>query len=480
MRPSIVLLLLIWTGAVFPGDRIHAQVNMGWIAVYDGPETSDQRSEATALVLDGQGNIYVTGRTWDGDRNWDYATVKYDYNGRLLWVAYYNGPANGSDEPRAMAVDAEGFVYVTGQSLGVDSVTEYATLKYDPDGRLLWVARYHGPGYGNDSAQAIALDLDGNVYVTGVSWGVDTFQDYATIKYDTNGRQLWAARYDGAADRDEARAIAVDGDGNVYVTGASWGIGTLQDYATVKYNADGTLLWDDRYNGPGNLTDEPRALAVDALGNVYVTGISWGGVATQYDYATIKYDSDGDRLWVTRYDGPGHDIDGANALAVDGQGYVYVTGYSGDGGFDYATVKYDTAGQEVWVARYDGPSHNTDIALALALDALGNVYVTGYSAGLGRPADYATVKYDTKGEQVWVARFGGPGVDWNEARALAVDNNGQVYVGGYGCARRLTGDPSDLPYCGGEEYSYITIQYTQDESALPNHPSKSSVRDRIP
>src|SRR5207245_295507 len=105
--------------------------------------------------------------------------------------------------------------------------------------RQEWVARYNGPGNYEDKATAIALDAAGNVYVTGGSWGSGTDFDYATIKYDSNGNQLWVARYNSGNGGDSATAIAVDGAGNVYVTGWSSGGSTLIDYATIKYDSNG-------------------------------------------------------------------------------------------------------------------------------------------------------------------------------------------------------------------------------------------------
>ncbi|MBA3726335.1 MAG: SBBP repeat-containing protein, partial [Armatimonadetes bacterium] len=120
-----------------------------------------------------------------------------------------------------------------------------------------WVARYNGPGNSNDTARALAADAAGNVYVTGYSYGAGTGDfDYATIKYDSNGNQLWVARYNGPGnDNDYASALAVDAAGNVYVTGLSLGAGTSYDYATVKYDSNGNQLWVARYNGPGNFYD---------------------------------------------------------------------------------------------------------------------------------------------------------------------------------------------------------------------------------
>ena len=112
------------------------------------------------------------------------------------WVARYNGPGNYTDNPVAIAVDGSGNVYVTGESSGQDAV-DYATIKYNSAGEEQWVARYNGPGNGNDRANAIAVDALGNVYVTGESLGQGTGIDYATIKYNSAGQQQWVARYNG-------------------------------------------------------------------------------------------------------------------------------------------------------------------------------------------------------------------------------------------------------------------------------------------
>jgi hypothetical protein len=166
--------------------------------------------------------------------------------------------------------------------------------------------------------------------------------------------QAWVALYNGPANSfDNAKAMAVDGSGNVYVTGTIDATGNLDfDYATVKYDASGTQQWVATYNGTGNGTDHAYAIAVDGSGNVYVTGTSLGS-SSNLDYATIKYDASGTQEWVARYNGTGNGIDTATALALDSSGNVYVTGYSGGSGSgnDYATIKYDLRAQ-LWAARY--------------------------------------------------------------------------------------------------------------------------------
>jgi hypothetical protein len=215
-----------------------------------------------------------------------------------------------------------------------------------------WVRSYNGLGNDDDRASAIAVDDSGYVYVTGYSYGERANPDYATIKYYPNGDTVWVRRYDGPGDStDQANALAVNDSGCVFVTGGSYGSGTNFDYATIKYYPNGDTAWVRRYNGPGNSGDGAMDIAIDGFGHVYVTGQSFGS-GTDYDYATIKYEPNGDTAWMRRYDGPDNTGDNAMAIAVDGSGNVCVTGFGvcwSEHPFDYVTIKYYPNGDTAWV-----------------------------------------------------------------------------------------------------------------------------------
>ena len=463
-------LFLTFLSVLFFALPLFAQsVDTAWVRRYNG--TADSIDEANAMVVDGSGNVYVTGWSYGIGTYSDYATIKYYPNGDTAWVRRYNGPRSYWDGADAIAVDSSGNVYVTGGSWSNITSNDYATIKYYPNGDTAWVRIYDGPGHYEDAAYAIAVDGSGNVYVTGRSWGSGTYFDYTTIKYYPNGDTAWVRRYNGPGNGlDWGDAIAVDGSGNIYVTGQSYGSGTDYDYSTIKYKPDGDTAWIRRYNGPGNSGDEARAIAVDSSGNVCVTGNSYGS-GTYNDYATLKYYPNGDTAWVRRYNGPANDYDRANALVVDGSGNVYVTGRSwGSGTSDnYATLKYYPNGDTAWVRMYDGPGNFSDEALAIAIDDSSKVYVTGYSSQFSSfpfNLDYATLRYNSDGTQSWVKRYNGTADNDDQSQAIAVDGSGNVYVTGYS-------------FGSGTDRDYATIKYVQFLRGDANGDKKVTIADIV-
>lgn len=447
----VICALMITTilGIELPKD-VSAQVTEEWVARFDGPVNG--LDVAYDIAVDSSGNVYVTGESQKfPGKLVDYTTIKYDTNGNELWVARYNGPGNDTDRPAAIALDSSGNVYVTGMSIGNGTAWDYATIKYDSSGNELWVARYDGPGNHPDSAKAIAINNSGNVYVTG---GSD--EECTTIAYDSNGVELWIARYSSpGGSGGGGNDIALDTSGNIYVTGGDIGIGLDSDFVTIKYDPNGNELWVARYNGPGNDRDISFCIELDSSGNVYVAGESFG-IGTESDYATIKYDPDGNEQWVMRYNGPGDYLDVVQDMDVDPLGNVFVTGdsYGIVNHSDAATVAYDSSGNELWIARFNGPANYFECGHSIIVDdLLEKVYVTGDSYGNMIYYDIFTIAYDYNGNELWLARYDGPVNHHDGAYGVAMDSSQNVYVTGYS-------------WGNGTSWDFVTIKYSQEKTIL--------------
>ena len=414
-----------------PSLNSSASLELEWDDQYDSGFSPEFDSPCD-IAVDPYGDVYVTGGSWGSNQLPDIATIKYTSAGDTLWVRRYNGPGESWDDGRAIAFDPLGNVYVTGWTYSDDHFFNYVTIKYTASGDQQWEAQYNGAANNDDRAVDIAVDAFGNVYVTGTSYGQGTADDYATVKYNSLGEQQWVARYNGPGNtQDRTAALAIDAQGNVYVTGASGeGSQNLSDYVTVKYNSSGAQQWAARYS---DWYDYATAIAVDASANVYVTGYSYH-LGTYYDYATVKYTTNGVQQWARRFNGPGTSDDFAYDIELDASGNVIVTGdafFEPGSGSDYGTIKYSSSGVEQWVRRYDGPGNAVDIASALAIDESGNIYVAGGSRGTDLVDDFATIKYSASGDELCVLRYGSEGETYYLASDIALDPSGGVYATGY-------------------------------------------------
>jgi WD40 repeat protein len=406
--------------------------------------------------------VFATGYSRGIGTGNDYATAGYDaVTGAMVWVSRYDGPGHGADLAYSIAVSPDGSkVFATGSSRGAGSGDDYATVSYDAaTGHEQWVARYDGPASLFDHAQSVAVSPDGSsVFVTGDSSSIHAFAAFATVAYDgTSGAVVWTKRYNGPGNGyDDGREVAVSPDGStVFVIGDSEGRSGGSDFATLAYEAaTGARQWARRYNGPANGADTPLALVTNPDGSmVFVTGASVGPTSGD-DFATIAYGATtGAHLWTTRYDGPGHDFDDAHSIVVSPSGSsVFVTGLSTGSttGTDYATIAYDAArGARRWQARYDGPAHGADGGSAVRVSPDGaTVMVTGGSIGLAGDDDYATLAYDAAtGGTLWEARYDGPAAGGDHASSLVASPDGSTaIVTGYSAGVGSAGDDATVAY----------------------------------
>jgi len=347
----------------------------------------------------------------------------------------------------------------------VTTVSIVCTVKWT------WTQQLGVPGLATASA-GVAVDPAGYVYVAGTTEGgldgnglVGT-SDFFVTKYTSTGGKVWIQQLGVAGQDTHATGVAVDPDGNVYVSGDTNGglpgnalIGT-HDIFVTRYSTTGTRVWIKQLGVSGRIT-ESHGVAVDPSGNAYVAGKTDGGLdgnilTGNADLFVTKVSSTGSIVW-TRMLGASAKETSAEGVAVDPAGNVYVAGYT-DGGLDGTLVgtidlfltKYTSTGDLIRT-RQLGVSGKDTIANGVAADITGNAYVTGRTNGgldgniLTGTADLFVATYDGSGNNVRVKQLGASG-KYTEGHRVAVDASGNVYVSGYtdggldGNARALTGN----------------------------------------
>jgi hypothetical protein len=415
----------------------------------------------------------------------------------LAYSTYLGG--DDEDVGRSIAVDSAGNAYVTGWTYSLNFPVASALFantggnldafvtKLNTDGSALVYSTYLG-GSDDDYGASIAVDTNGNAYVTGSTYSTDfpiasAFQaataggiDVFVTKLDNAGSALVYSTYLGGSGEDRGAAIAVDTNFNAYVTGSTYSTafptlndlnGGLRGYENAfvtKFNAAGSALVYSTYLG-GTAYDEGRGIAVDSSGNAYVTGVTYsldfpttvgalellvGGFE---DAFVTKINAAGSALVYSTYLGGSDDEEGYS-IAVDTAGNAYVTGYTSSADFPTANALYynikgtedafvtkiNPAGSALVYSTYLGGS-GADKGNAIAVDAVGNAYVAGWTSSSNYPTanapqasfggnhDAFVTKINAVGTGVVFSSYLG-GSAGDEGYAIAVDVAGNAYVTG--------------------------------------------------
>jgi len=414
---------------------------------------------ANGVATDSSGNVYVTGGTkggLDGNTsagNTDLFVVKYNSSGTKQWTKQLG--SSGLDSANGIAIDSSGNVYVTGVTFGgLDwntsaGANDLFVVKYNSSGTKEWTEQLGSAS--SDYANGVATDSSGNVYVAGVTYGgldgnSKGNSDLFVVKYNSSGTKEWTKQY-GTDRYDEARGVATDSSGNVYVVGGTKGNlngisnSGRTDAFVIKFNSSGTKQWTKKLGTWQN--DLANGVATDSSGNFYVTGFTYQHLdgntsAGKADLFVVKYNSSGTKQWTKQLGTSKHDR--ARGVATDSSGNVYVTGdtYGGlDGntnaGYnDLFVVKYNSSGTKQWTKQLGTSS--TDLANGIATDSSGNIYVAGGTYGgldgntNAGNSDLFVVKYNSSGTKQWTKQLGSSSRDYDYG--VATDSSRNVYVSG--------------------------------------------------
>jgi hypothetical protein len=341
---------------------------------------------AQIMALDSAGNVFVTrpNESLAGPYFSETITIKYNPAGIPLWVARISMPGFIS-YPNDIAVDRTGAVVVTGAGYVYGSSPSGVTIKYSPDGIEEWRAT-HSTGYGGH----LTVDGSGAVYVSGGAENPIGSAHHFTQKFSSDGTPLWLAETSGYAS-----GIGLDYSGNVFVAVY------LNGYNTIKYDSSGHQKWVTHLDPPGSYA-VPLGFCVDRLGNAYLTSSSHGGGGHQT--IIVQYDGNGTARWTHVCSDAGF-YSPMKRLAADAIGNVFLAAALGSiayGRTEALLVTLDTAGIERWRATYEGPKLPVDIPADIGVDSAGNVYVCGTKPlAQGTTMGFFVLKYAPNGDLQW-------------------------------------------------------------------------------
>jgi len=384
--------------------------------------------------------------------------------GAVLWEAVYStSPGRDSDQAEALALDRQGSLLVTGHIATKEGNTDYLTVKYKRDGTTAWVRLYDASWY--DASKAVATDGAGNVFVAGASYDLyhpkDNYSgayytDYRVIKYDPSGNPLGEMTASGFNRGNTPVAIAVDGGRNVFVTGtAKDATGSADLYYTVRFGPDGKIGWER----PENVGTEAEAtgLALDSDGSVLVTGHVKDFQYGNYIIRTFRYSPDGRDVLMDVVQKDFYMDQKAWGIATAPDGGFVITGETSDEGGITQTLKYSARGELLWTGKYNS-SGLKNRGNAVTTDSEGRVYVAGKTLKDDQTGDILLLVYDKDGRPLLdkTFAFGGD----SSAEGVAVELDGNIVLTGYT-------RPQDGP---------AVIRTMRVEGFLPSAPAAKAVK----
>jgi hypothetical protein len=329
----------------------------------------------------------------------DIITMKYSSVGVFQWASTYNGAGSSYDAAKHVVLDGSGNVYVTGGSYNTSFNSDFVTIKYNSSGTQQWASIYNYTSNLDDAATKVVIS-GSNLTVTGPVTSSANNYKLATLTYAQSTGSLTATNISTATTTSSITAVTdltADGSNNNYIVGSTYVSGQGYNYYVQKLAAN-TLVsaWTYTYNGSSSLDDVASNVVVDASGNVYITGYSTSSTQGR-NITTIKLNSSGANQWTKHYNDTVNGNDEAADMVIDASSNIYITGYRTNtlNNKDYYTLKYNSSGTKVWDISSDGYNLN-DNATNICLDSLSNVIVCGQFETAPNTFGFGTVRYIQK------------------------------------------------------------------------------------
>jgi hypothetical protein len=473
------LLLLVF---VFVSFNLSAQVNFQWIKKFN---TGGITNEARLITTDVAGNIYVCFYTNKYNTGLDIITIKYNSNGDSLWTRRYNDSLNLDNTPKALLVDGQNSVIIAGNTATPSNGLDGLLIKYSPNGAILWIKTYNGLSNADDDFRQISLDNLNSIYVVG-STKEPGYADLQclTVKYDAFGNKLWDSKYGGIPYAvDYGFAICVDPTNQFCYVGAQ-NLDTVEisDIALIKYgNNFGDSVWVRRIRTSGDgywFQGRYGKIVTDNSGNPCLA--TFTGHNTQYhDYLLMKYNTAGDSLWIRTYGEVAGTGDEIKDIKIDNSKNVYITGVSNIGNnSNWSTIKYDSLGNRKWVNVYNRANY-FDVPCGLYIDKQGNILVGGYGTVTTLPySDYILNKYNPNtgaliNSYIYTNNY------YDYAYAMAKDTSDNVYLTGIFSTTSSIIDFATMKLSPSTAINQISTEIPANFSLHQNYPNPFNPTTKI-
>jgi Secretion system C-terminal sorting domain len=451
-------------------SHVFSQVNIQWEARYNN-SSANNVEQAKALSIDNAGNVYTAGTSFNGT-SYDAVLVKYNSIGTQQWIHTYNGAFDGFEEIIDLKQDASNNTYICGVTQVAAGDYDIFVRKIDPiTGFVLWNVVYSGtPNY--DLCKEMKIDNAGNVYIVGGLTVAATNLNLVVLKIEgSSGTLMWQNILGpSGVGRDIAKTLTIDATDNVYIAAETRSVANALDIYIIKYNgATGAIIWQTAIDGYG-FDDTPEKIVLDNLNNVIVTGTSFKDILQEEDVFTAKLNSTGALQWKRNFSGTGQDFDSGKDVKIDPLNNIYVIGRTKgiSTAEDLTVLRYRPDGNLHWNFRYPSAGAFYDEGNALTINNNFEIFAGGYTFSTATNNDYLTLRLDTLGTMIWSTKFDGTAHNSDQSVQSIFDTQGNVFVAGTSKGLGTNKDLSTIKYCQYSTQAGVDLSICAGESVTLN------------
>ena len=463
---SLILLLIL---LIAVSEDVTAQIQREWVQRYNGDANSFDI--ASGMIPVSNGGIMVYGSSIGIGTLTDFSIIRYSAEGNQMWVAKYNSEANLSDQINEAIVSNDGSIYVTGFITANDNNTEFSAAKFSTNGNLLWLRVIEESGYNSGYGETVVAGSTGKIVCAGVLRNsADEYK--TTLASFSQAGVLERKLILNTLGNCYPISIQAGNSGSIFMAYEKSVENNGSDIAVAKFDSSLNLIWERTFSGNATSSaDRPSDMKLDRSGNILISG-NVLNVSSSADYFVAKISSEGNVLWQNQYGGIYSDL--PSSISSDNSGNCYVTGSSrngtGLGAEDILTLKISASGALEWTSLFNGSANGSDGGNSVAVDTNGNVYVGGYSDRGSVQVTYFILKLDQTGQMIWSDRYSVTAEPEDFIYSIVMDEESSVYVTGISL-----GDSTD--------YDVTTIKYSDIigiESNTTALPSSAELHQNYP